>query len=110
KDSRYLIPYHEPVGRIATSTHIRILVWSDINPKNPDKEVQVEIKIDGVLHPNPVRFAGTKKEDQTEEHEFLPLYVSEWDPLLYKDGKDHEISVKVIDGFGRVGITKSIFR
>jgi hypothetical protein len=115
KDSRYMIPKHEPVNRISTSTHIRFLAWTDSQIPDDDHpfardEIKVEIKIDGILHDHPARFAGTKAEDQTTDEEFLPLYVTPWNPQDYQDDKDHEIEIKIVDRFGRVGSSKSVFR
>ncbi|KAG0240745.1 Metallo-dependent phosphatase-like protein [Mortierella sp. GBAus27b] len=115
KDSRYLIPKHEPVDRIGTSTHIRFLAWTDNQipdgaQENVRKDISIDIMIDGKPHPHPARFAGTRAEDATEDEEFLPLYVSEWDPQEYDDGKEHEIEIKIVDRFGRVGSTRTIFR
>lgn len=114
KDSRYMIPKHEPVNRISTSTHIRFLAWTDSQIPDDDHpfardEIKVEIRIDGTLHDRPARFAGAKAEDQSSE-EFLPLYVAPWNPQDYQDGKDHEIEIKIVDRFGRVGSSKSVFR
>jgi hypothetical protein len=119
KDSRYLIPKHEPVGRIGASTHIRFLAWTDSQPfpiegdehgNHAPKEIKIEIKIDGKLHKNPSRFVGTKEEDKNEKNDYLPLYVSEWNPQAYNDGKDHVLEIKFVDGHGRIGSTRSIFR
>ncbi|KAF8955180.1 Transmembrane protein 62 [Entomortierella lignicola] len=115
KDSRYLIPNHEPVNRIGKSTHIRFLAWTDNQVPDGDydyvrKDVKIEIKIDGKLHEKPTRFAGTRAENQTADHDYLPLYVSEWNPQDYNDDKDHELEIKFVDRFGRVGGSKSVFR
>ncbi|KAF9119027.1 Transmembrane protein 62 [Mortierella sp. 14UC] len=115
KDSRYMIPKHEPVNRISSSTHIRFLAWTDSQTPDDDHpfardEIKVEIRIDGTLHDRPASFAGTKAEDQTPNAEFLPLYVAPWNPQDYQDGKDHEIEIKIVDRFGRVGSSKSVFR
>ncbi|KAG0369168.1 Transmembrane protein 62 [Gamsiella multidivaricata] len=115
KDSRYLIPKHEPVGRIGTSTHIRFLAWTDNQVPDGEheyvrKDIRIEIRIDGKLHEKPARFAGTKAEDKTEDEEFLPLYVSEWDPQVFSDGGDHEMEIKIVDRFGRVGSSRTVFR
>ncbi|KAG0054704.1 Transmembrane protein 62 [Linnemannia elongata] len=115
KDSRYMIPKHEPVNRISTSTHIRFLAWTDSQIPDDDHpfardEIKVEIRIDGTLHDRPASFAGTKAEHQTDEDEFLPLYVAPWNPQDYQDDKDHEIEIKIVDRFGRVGSSKLVFR
>ncbi|KAG0046616.1 Transmembrane protein 62 [Gryganskiella cystojenkinii] len=119
KDSRYLIPKHEPVGRIGTSTHIRFLAWTDDQPfpvegdehgHHYPMEIKIEIKIDGKVHKNPARFVGTKAEDKTDENEFLPLYVSAWDPQIYNDGQDHTMEIKFVDGHGRIGTSQTVFR
>ncbi|KAF9898351.1 Transmembrane protein 62, partial [Lobosporangium transversale] len=115
KDSRYLIPKHEPVNRIATSTHIRFLVWTDNQVPDGDheyirKDIKIEILIDGKIHENPARFAGTRAEDKSADNDFLPLYVSEWDPQRYNDGEDHRLEIKIMDRFGRVGSSNTLFR
>ncbi|KAF9191012.1 Transmembrane protein 62 [Haplosporangium sp. Z 767] len=117
KDSRYLIPKHEPVNRIGTSTHIRFLAWTDnMIPEGEERlehvreSVKIEIRIDGKLHDQPTRFAGTRAEEQTEEEEFLPLYVSAWNTQDYNDGQDHELEIKVTDRQGRLGVSRSVFR
>ncbi|KAF9433045.1 Transmembrane protein 62 [Entomortierella beljakovae] len=115
KDSRYLIPKHEPVDRIGKSTHIRFLAWTDNQIPDGDhdyvrQDVKIEIKIDGELHQNPCRFAGTPQNNQTVDHDFLPLYVSEWNPQDYNDGTEHEIEIKIVDRFGRVGSHTTVFR
>ncbi|KAF8941374.1 hypothetical protein EDD21DRAFT_439564 [Dissophora ornata] len=115
KDSRYLIPKHEPVNRIGASTHIRFLAWTDNQVPDGDheyvrKDIKIEIRIDGKLHEKPARFAGTKPEDKSEDDEILPLYVSEWNPQEYNDGEDHEMEVKIVDRLGRVGSSRSVFR
>ncbi|KAF9935933.1 Transmembrane protein 62 [Modicella reniformis] len=115
KDSRYLIPKHEPASRIGTSTHIRFLAWTDNQVPEGDheyvrKDIAIRIKIDGKTHDSPVRFAGTRAEDQTADEEFLPLYVSEWNPQDYNDGKEHEIEIRIVDRFGRVGSSLNVFR
>ncbi|KAF9310747.1 Transmembrane protein 62 [Podila horticola] len=116
KDSRYLIPKHEPINRIATSTHIRFLVWTDSQAPPPEyhehmrKDIKIELRIDGQLHPNPSTFAGVHEHDKNDEEEFLPLYVSEWDAQKYNDGKEHELEVKVVDRYGRVSSSTTIFR
>ncbi|KAG0210465.1 Transmembrane protein 62 [Mortierella sp. GBA30] len=116
KDSRYLIPKHEPVSRIGTSTHIRFLAWTDNQIPEGEghehvrKEIKIEIRIDGKLHEEPARFAGTGAEDQTDDEEFLPLYVSAWDPQEYNDGKDHELEIKIVDRLGRLGSSRTTFR
>lgn len=116
KDSRYLIPKHEPVNRIATSTHIRFLVWTDSQAPPPEyhehmrKDIKIELRIDGQPHLNPSTFVGVREHDKNEEEEFLPLYVSEWDAQKYNDGKEHELEVKVVDRYGRVSSSTTVFR
>ncbi|KAF9584317.1 Transmembrane protein 62 [Lunasporangiospora selenospora] len=116
KDSRFIIPKHEPVNRIFTSTHIRFLAWTDSQVMIEEqseylrKDVIIEIRIDGNLHDKPASFAGTRHGDRTEDDEFLPLYVAEWDPSLYNDGEDHDLEIKVIDRSGRSGVSQTKFR
>ncbi|KAF9967914.1 Transmembrane protein 62 [Actinomortierella ambigua] len=117
KDSRFMIPHHEPTARIAKSTHIRFLAWTD-NTTNGNASgrsrrrpnVTIQILIDGKAHPHPAKFVGSRREEQTSDQEYLPLYAAKWDPSAYNDGKEHEISIKVMDSNGRVGISTSVFR
>ncbi|XP_065919104.1 transmembrane protein 62-like isoform X2 [Dysidea avara] len=81
KHHQFVSPSHEPVNRIARSTHIRVLVFS------PDPIVSVNISLDdkdiGVMH-----------------HVTGPLYVLKWDPVQYKGL--HYVTVVATDGGGHV--------
>ncbi|KAJ3090389.1 Transmembrane protein 62 [Quaeritorhiza haematococci] len=114
KDNRFLIPKHEPVGRIKTSTHIRILVWTNAEIKS------IDIEIDGIRHREIVEFRGKGRpwlsfrdvevgaEDGGDAH--LPLWVSRWAPSDYDDGKEHVMVVHVRDVDGNEAYARSVFR
>ncbi|RHZ56875.1 hypothetical protein Glove_396g92 [Diversispora epigaea] len=102
KDSRFLMKYHEPVDRIKESTHIRMLIFAD-------REVNsVEIFFNQIRHQEDVIYKGNSKNDGNNE--YIPLWVSKWNPEKFDDGKEHKITVKVRDILGNVGESELIFR
>ncbi|KAJ2158829.1 hypothetical protein GGF46_003482 [Coemansia sp. RSA 552] len=107
KDARYLLPAHEPLHRIRTSQHIRILAWAD------QPVASVTIRIDGRLHEHPAVYRG--KEDavgesaDASETVKTPLWVARWDPMLYDDGQVHELEVTVADTEGKSTVSKVPF-
>ena len=78
KPSLFLMPKIEPIERIESSTHIRVLVFS----KNAIKEVTVSID-------------GSPEKVMTRVGQ-SPLYVYPWDTSLYSQGL-HNIRVKARD-------------
>ena len=93
KPSNQVLPLHEPLYKMKTSTHIRILVFS------PNKIVSVTWSIDqGLLN-------GTA----TQVHQSHPLFVSEWNPRLFEKGV-HQIKVEVLDELGRKEVAYQKFR
>ncbi|CAG8478368.1 10068_t:CDS:2 [Diversispora eburnea] len=102
KDSRFLMKYHEPVDRIKESTHIRMLIFADHEVNS------VEIFFNQIKHQEDVVYKGNSKND--ENNEYIPLWVSKWNPEKFDDGKEHKITVKVSDILGNVGESELIFR
>ncbi|XP_059908871.1 transmembrane protein 62 isoform X3 [Gadus macrocephalus] len=88
KEAQYLHP-REPVGRIRSSTHIRVLAFSDAAIS------AVEVSVDGEAL-GPGRSAGG------------PLYVLPWEPTRYEGGL-HTISVRVEDQAGRWAVVEQRF-
>ena len=78
KASQFVMPSIEPFHRIASSSHIRTLVWSNVSIVS----VKYQIDHSDWVEMKPV--SGT------------PLYVSTWDPEKYQTGL-HTIKVKAID-------------
>ncbi|XP_056624331.1 transmembrane protein 62 isoform X2 [Triplophysa dalaica] len=89
KDAQYLHPGVEPIDRIRSSTHIRVLAFSE------SQITYVYVSVDGDTLGKAVRAEG-------------PLYVLPWDPSLYSTGL-HTISVKVEDSAGRSKISEQQF-
>ncbi|KAF1796840.1 Metallo-dependent phosphatase-like protein [Mucor lusitanicus] len=97
KDARFSIPSKEPLWRIRQSSHIRFLVFSN---ETIDK-LQVEILIDGKLHPHEASFVGDTKN---------PLWAAAWDPSVFEDRKPHQLTVRVTASDGKVGLSNTVFR
>ncbi|XP_014291575.1 transmembrane protein 62 isoform X2 [Halyomorpha halys] len=72
----------EPLDAMATSTHIRLLVFS------PEKIISVRIRIDSEPWGNALRVSG-------------PLYAMAWKPQKYISGM-HNIHIEVLDRSGRL--------
>uniref|UniRef100_A0A672PUX8 Transmembrane protein 62 n=1 Tax=Sinocyclocheilus grahami TaxID=75366 RepID=A0A672PUX8_SINGR len=89
KDAQYLHPGVEPLGRIGSSTHIRLLAFSE------SPITAVHVNVDGVSLGKAFNAGG-------------PLYVLKWDPTLYNTGL-HTIRVKVEDSAGRSKVQEQQF-
>ncbi|XP_076155294.1 transmembrane protein 62 [Alosa pseudoharengus] len=89
KEALYMKPSVEPLERIRSSTHIRILVFSVA----PIREVHVTV--DGAPWGIAYPVGG-------------PLYVVPWDPSLFSSGL-HTISVMVEDAADRVKVREQQF-
>ncbi|XP_076833795.1 transmembrane protein 62 isoform X2 [Brachyhypopomus gauderio] len=89
KEAQYLHPGVEPLGRIRSSTHIRILVFS------PAAVTAVRVHVDGVALGAAVSVGGA-------------LHVLRWEPHLYPTGL-HTITVKVEDSAGRSKVREQSF-
>ncbi|CAH8841243.1 unnamed protein product [Trichobilharzia szidati] len=89
KDAQFLLPTKEPVDRILSSKHIRILVWS----KWPIHSVSVEI--DGV-HQGYAQLAVVNSSVQQ------PLYILPWNASQWSDNSRsmHLIEVTAKDANG----------
>uniref|UniRef100_H2YV13 Uncharacterized protein n=1 Tax=Ciona savignyi TaxID=51511 RepID=H2YV13_CIOSA len=82
KPSLFMVPKHEPIGRIAKSTHIRFLIF------DTSIITHVSIYINGkLLSEKPRNIKG-------------PLWACKWDPANYIKG-NHELSITVKDELGR---------
>lgn len=96
KDSRYIVPRHEPVDRIKSSSHIRFLVFSD------RKIIETSVTIDGSkLGTHNARFSGNPD---------IPLWSIKWDPSNYFDKSTHILNVTVIDEDYESASHQTIFR
>ncbi|XP_030642439.1 transmembrane protein 62 isoform X2 [Chanos chanos] len=89
KEAQYLHPGLEPFGRIRSSTHIRILVFSTA------PITAVYVSVDGLPMGKGHSVGG-------------PLYVLSWDPSKYATGL-HTIKVKVEDSAGRSIVREQLF-
>ncbi|XP_056666322.1 transmembrane protein 62 isoform X3 [Monodelphis domestica] len=89
KSFHYSSSKHEPLERLSSSTHIRILTFS------PSSIMSVEVQINDVYLGNAVQLSG-------------PIYILKWDPENYNEGI-HNINVTVKDSSGRVGTIEHQF-
>uniref|UniRef100_A0AAV2JI22 Transmembrane protein 62 n=1 Tax=Knipowitschia caucasica TaxID=637954 RepID=A0AAV2JI22_KNICA len=89
KDAQYVHPGLEPLERIGKSTHIRLLVFSDVPVSS------VLVRVDG-------KDLGPARSAQG------PLYVLQWDPSLYSTGL-HTISITAQDSSGRSVVKQQHF-
>lgn len=89
KGAEYVMPKYEPVGRIANSTHIRILAFSNVTIS------KVEVSID-----DGIASELTQKDG--------PLYVIPWNPDKYSYGL-HRATILVTDIEGKKGTFNQTF-
>ena len=83
KNVRFYAPVHEPLDRVARSSHVRLLAFSPSGIKS------VEVKL-----PDESTFQlATRVEDS-------PLYILPWDPSRFAVGS-HTIQAKITDNQGR---------
>ncbi|KAJ2512644.1 hypothetical protein GGI11_004668, partial [Coemansia sp. RSA 2049] len=101
KDARYLLPAHEPLHRMRTSSFIRALVWAD------SPVVSVAVAIDGAALPHPPEYRGRRERpadaDAGDAGDVVatPLWVVPWDPAAYDDGRPHVLAVTATDAGGK---------
>lgn len=81
KTAEHSMPKYEPVDRIKTSTHMRVIAFSDSNI------TKVEVAID---NESPIEML----------HVEGPLYVLPWNPNLYSNGL-HKARISVVDAEGK---------
>ncbi|KAJ1719069.1 hypothetical protein LPJ61_006391, partial [Coemansia biformis] len=93
--ARYLLPRHEPLGSMRTTTFIRMLIWTD------QPVARVDIEIDGSPHPHPAVYRGKETSNDAGDTTKTPLWVAPWDPAEYDDGAAHVLAVTVIDTGGK---------
>ncbi|KAA3678033.1 uncharacterized protein DEA37_0001085, partial [Paragonimus westermani] len=98
KHANFLLPHKEPAGRIAHSTHIRILAWS----KWP--VVQVSVRVDDIPLGNAIK---SRVDMNTSTPN--PLYVLPWDPSLWNTHSVHTIQVTVHDSAGNFRVVTQPF-
>ncbi|KAI0220414.1 Transmembrane protein 62 [Lamellibrachia satsuma] len=89
KHAQFNVPLHEPLGRMARSTHIRILVFSNVTTRS------VRITIDNVNIGDAYHVDG-------------PLYVLPWKPSNYATGI-HQMEVEVTDSQGQTYVEQQPF-
>ncbi|KAI5616782.1 transmembrane protein 62 [Silurus asotus] len=89
KDAQYLHPGVEPLGRIYSSTHIRILVFSQA------PVTAVHVSVDGEVLGKAESVGG-------------PLYVLHWDPKIFSTGL-HTITVKAENLAGQTKVKEQLF-
>lgn len=90
KDAHYIMPPHEPLGRMRKSTHIRFLAFS------PASMTSATVEIDGYPLSSPVTQVDG------------PLFVCQWNPDDFSTGI-HSITVKVQDSTGRISVRSQLF-
>ncbi|XP_029197493.2 transmembrane protein 62-like [Acropora millepora] len=90
KDAHYVMPPHEPLGRMRKSTHIRFLAFS------PAPIASATVEIDGSIFSN------------VATHVKGPLFVCQWNPDVFSTGI-HSITVKVKDTAGRISARTQLF-
>lgn len=105
KDARFSIPTKEPLWRIKQSSHIRFLVFSELDPQ----DLVVEILIDGILHTEQVNYIGGEGNTTTTT---TPLWASAWNATEYEDRKPHQLFIKVTSKTNSqvVGTSEIMFR
>ncbi|KAF7232530.1 hypothetical protein EG68_10064 [Paragonimus skrjabini miyazakii] len=96
KNANFLLPHKEPVYRIASSTHIRILAWSD------QPIVQVAVFIDNL-------YLGNASTSRTFHDEPNPLFALSWNASQWADRLQHQLKVSVVDALGRQRIQTQSF-
>ncbi|KAA3678034.1 uncharacterized protein DEA37_0001086 [Paragonimus westermani] len=88
KNANFLLPHKEPVNRIVSSTHIRILAWSD------QPIVQVAVFIDS-------QYLGNATSSCAFPDKPHPLFALSWNASQWADHLQHQLKVLVVDAFGR---------
>jgi len=90
KDAHYIMPPHEPLGRMRKSSHIRFLAFS------PAPITSAVVEIDGYPLDSPVT------------HVEGALFVCQWNPNHFSSGI-HSITIKVQDSAGRSSVQTQLF-
>ncbi len=91
KDARFLVPQHEPIDRIPTSTHIRVLAFSDTPI----------LSVTATIDDWPGAIA-------CERVEAGPLHACRWSPAALGVGL-HRLTVTVADAKGRKQTVQQTF-
>ncbi|KAJ1824678.1 hypothetical protein LPJ73_009315, partial [Coemansia sp. RSA 2703] len=103
KDARYLLPRHEPLHRMLTSSHIRLLVWAD-RPL-----ASVALAIDGVPHPHAAEYRGHETGGSSADLVKTPLWVAPWNASQYNDGRVHWLEATATDADRKTTTTRLPF-
>lgn len=101
KDARYVLPDKEPLGLTATSTHIRVLVWSSLPISSVCAEID-GIELNNATY-NGVGSSWSSIQATGEQQPYLPLWTITWNPKAYQDGKTHTLTVFAIDNANTAG-------
>ncbi|KAJ3271180.1 Transmembrane protein 62, partial [Blyttiomyces sp. JEL0837] len=122
RDSRFATPTREPISRIKKSKFIRMMIWTfdgdtggGVGEANAALgKTHVSVVIDGVHALGNVKYVGKTKSwkgiSDVEKGNHLPLWVAPWNPAVFDDGKDHELTVIVSDSRGEKSVKRIVFR
>ncbi|OMJ25564.1 Transmembrane protein 62 [Smittium culicis] len=93
KESKYFIIGRENLDITEQSKSIRILIYS------PRAIEEVKVFIDSVFvgfaEPKFNHIEVSKRMEKFENSNYEPLFTLEWDPSLYRDSKNHNLTVLV---------------
>ncbi|ORE05192.1 Metallo-dependent phosphatase [Rhizopus microsporus var. microsporus] len=95
KDARYSIPSKEPLWRIQSSTHIRFLIFSELEDPT---QLKVSVYIDGSPHPHEATFAQDK------------LWTAPWNTSLLDPRTHHTLTIRAETPDGAKGASTVLFR
>ncbi|KAI8614202.1 hypothetical protein BC830DRAFT_1128597 [Chytriomyces sp. MP71] len=110
RDARFASPGREPVHRVRQSTHVRVLVYAF----GSATVERVEVVVDhGAKFVKEMTFAGPgdiPKQHMNATGSSLPLFVVQWDPSMFDDGRDHWMKVVATDSEGMTTVKSTVFR
>ncbi|CEI91448.1 hypothetical protein RMCBS344292_05736 [Rhizopus microsporus] len=95
KDARYSIPSKEPLWRIQSSTHIRFLIFSELEDPT---QLKVSVYIDGNPHPHEATFVQDK------------LWTAPWNTSLLDPRTHHTLTICAETPDGVKGASTILFR
>jgi hypothetical protein len=114
RDARFAIPKHEPIKRVLTSTHIRLLIWSAVGVNASGITINIDGKHTLTGNTDGATYKGTtdiwKNITDPKAVNHLPLWTIPWKPEMFNDGRDHRMTVTVSDKGGLTTIKTIIFR
>ena len=103
KDGRYNIPGKEPTHLVASSTHIRVLIWASTSSLKEIYCIVDDKRLEGKATYNGRGKSWSSIESIKEPEPYIPLWTIPWDPLLYNDSAVHHLTVVATDSHGRIG-------